>query len=165
MISKKLIILLVSLFLFFSCASKKKILEINKSKINKESIVSIDSIYKEDNNSQISDSFFVSLLTGNKVADSIVNQKLQNFKTEKSSGVNSYSAKYDSIKKGLRIKTKVGATKNIETKLKEKGVEKQLIVSNVNKEKEVIRTSIFYKYLFFLSVFISIGLFIKFKFF
>lgn len=108
----KLILLVFSFLLLAACASKKKIVKVNKVDKKSNIIIKNDSVFKQNKTLAIKDTLFISLKTNNKITDSIVTLKLQHFHTSKKSGNNSYSATFDTIKKGLKITSFVKSTTN-----------------------------------------------------
>lgn len=116
----KLILLVFSFLLLAACASKKKIVKVNKVDKKSNIIIKNDSVFKQNKTLAIKDTLFISLKTNNKITDSIVTLKMQNFHTSKKSGNNSYSATFDTIKKGLKITSFIkGTTNSITVKSKE----------------------------------------------
>lgn len=110
----KLLILLICLFTLLACASKIKVFESEKSKVEKQEIVAKDSVYLNITSLPIDDTIFIGLQTNNRLIDSILDLKLSGFYSFKTSGKNKYSAKYDSVKKGIEISSSVQGSSDTE---------------------------------------------------
>ena len=109
---KKAIVLLLSCFLFFACAIKKKTVKTHAKsvveQIKSDSISSVNVLKSEP----IHDVIFIGLNTDDKKLNELLTSKLKHVYSLKKSGNNFVKVQYDTIKKGLRIHTKIGATKD-----------------------------------------------------
>lgn len=110
---KTKLIVLLSIFALLSCGSKKKIIE--NTSVEKELVLTKDSVVFIEKSLPINDAVFISLKTGDKKTDSIVNLKFQNFQTSKISGNNNVTAVFDTQKKGLKIITKLAGSSDKKT--------------------------------------------------
>lgn len=108
-------IIIISFFLFCSCASKKTHFLKNEKTISEAVTTKKDSIKTKEVSRKIEDNFSVSLRTNNKLVDSILKERLKGFVSKKTSGTNSYSAKFNYDKMVLDIATLVGETQNTNT--------------------------------------------------
>ena len=108
----KKIILILTLVIFTSCASTKKSTYKSDKTHTEFSEVNRDSTNVKEISKAINDNVSVSLRTNNKVVDSIIKQRLKGFVSSKTSGSNSYSAKFDYDKMVLDIASIIGETEN-----------------------------------------------------
>tara|TARA_R110000782_G_scaffold133638_1_gene225996 strand:- start:664 stop:1191 length:528 start_codon:yes stop_codon:yes gene_type:complete len=105
-------ILILTLVIFTSCGStKKSIFKSDKTQTEFKE-VNRDSTNVKEISKAINDNVSVSLRTNNKVVDSIIKQRLKGFVSRKTSGSNSYSAKFDYDKMVLDIASIIGETEN-----------------------------------------------------
>lgn len=161
----KLTFLLLSIVLLVACASKKTLVKVDKTKIVRSTIIEKDSIYKEVKTLPIKDSVFISLKTNSKIVDSIVRLKLQHFYTTKTSGANSYSASFDTLKKGLKIITSIKGASDIQTNSTKKTAKSnQVLILKKETAKTVKSVGIGWRwFLFFLCLVIAVIFFVRFK--
>lgn len=107
----KNILILFILLTFSSCLGTKKTTERNKELVKTEISNSVkDSVSIKEVSKAINDNVAVSLRTNNKVVDSIIKERLKGFVSRKTSGSNSYSAKFDYDRMVLDIASIIGET-------------------------------------------------------
>lgn len=163
----KIFIVLVSIFTLLSCASKKKIIITEKATIETVQTVKKDSVLIIEKSLPIKDTLLISLRTNNKKIDSLLNNKLQDFKASKNSGTNKFTVSYDKGKKAIKITASVkGSSNKSLSKNTETTSEKTV---NKSQKKEVkIKKSIGFNWwwILILLCLAAIGVFIiRFKFF
>lgn len=109
-------------FLLTGCVGQKKVVkEAHKVEREKEIVVKKDSSKIVDRSLAIKDKILLSLKTNDKKIDSLVRLRLKGFSTQKRSGKNYYTAKFDYEKLALIIAAVIEETKSINT---EKNTEK-----------------------------------------
>ncbi len=114
-------IMLLSFFLVGCIGQKKVVKEAHSIETEKETTVKIDSSKVVDRSLAINDKILLSLKTNDKKIDSLIRLRLKGFATQKRSGKNRYSAKFDYDKLALSIASVIGETKSVNT---EKNTEK-----------------------------------------
>lgn len=154
----RLLVLILSLLVFFSCAAKKKTvikeLKTEKTEVKTER----DSVVIITNTAAIKDTFLVSLKTNDKKIDSVVGLKFKSFYMSKRSGKNSFSASYDTIKKALQITAVLNGNTSINKTTELRTSEKK----EKNTKRDEIRqdtSSIFGRFILYLTIvlFLIIG--------
>ncbi len=92
--------------------------EAHSIETEKETTVKKDSLKVVDRSLAINDKILLSLKTNDKKIDGLIRLRLKGFNTQKTSGKNRYSAKFDYDKLAFSIATIIGETKstNVETK-------------------------------------------------
>lgn len=163
----RLAILVLSLLVLLSCASKKKVFTIQEKEIVKEKIQNKDSIVKTEESLPIKDTVFISLKTDDDLVDSLVNIRLKNLYISRKSGNNKYVAKYDTINKGLKIESSISGSKQTEVSTINNTYQKEH-----NKEKKETKTIIkkgisfsFYLYIILIIILLLTAWYIKIKYF
>lgn len=125
--------------LFNSCLGSKKLSEASEE--TKSEIVentSRDSVNVKEISKEINDELSLSLRTNNKVVDSIVANRLKGLNLNKTSGGNSYQAKFDYEGMALILKAVVGETQNQSVQVEsesEKETTMETRIDNYIKEK------------------------------
>ncbi len=103
-------------FLLIGCVGQKKVVkEAHRVESEKETTIKKDSSKVVDRSLAINDKIQLSLKTNDKKIDSLIRLRLKGFSTQKKSGKNYYTAKFDYEKLALILATVVGETKNINT--------------------------------------------------
>lgn len=127
---------IISILLFTSCSSAKKIKQENT--LFKNEIQKRDSIKNTVINQAIDDKLVTPIAqsqTGNAVFDSLVNTKvdeiLSKLNTAKNSGDNSYKLIYDKLKKQLEFYAQIAQTKNENTAVKDEKVKTIIQVKKI----------------------------------
>ncbi|WP_370408825.1 hypothetical protein [Tenacibaculum dicentrarchi] len=110
----KKILLLITLFVVFSCAVKKiKTTSTSKIEVVKKTEKLVENKQTKVKSLPINDTFFISLNTNDEKLDSVVKAKFKHFETSKKSGKNSYIAVFDTVKNGIKINTIIDSTTTI----------------------------------------------------
>ncbi|MBE7671556.1 hypothetical protein [Tenacibaculum piscium] len=166
----KKILLIITLFVVFSCAVKKtKTTSTSKIEVVKKTEKVVENKQTKIKSLPINDTFFISLNTNDKKLDSIVKAKFKHFETSKKSGKNSYIAVFDTVKNGIKINTIIDSTANITSDKTIKEIVNNSSKSAIKKETSVKKYGIrWYWWLFLLlagSTFLYIKFFNPFKFF
>ncbi len=159
----KLIIILLFVSVVLGCGSKKKIIEKTELK-QKTELKKIDSVVKITKTLPIKDTVIIALATDDKKTDSIITKKLKTFYTKKTSGKNSYSIKYDTIKKALEITANVQGNEDKNTTVKTEKTEKETEIKTTQKTETKTKGGFnFYGWLFFLILLAVVIIYIKLK--
>jgi hypothetical protein len=106
----KQIITLILIVLLTSCSTFKETAKTSELRTSEVKSLKTDSLNTTTVNSAIADNFSFSLRTNNKVVDSILKERLKGFNSTKTSGKNTYQAKFDYDKMVLDIAALVGET-------------------------------------------------------
>ncbi|MBS9775011.1 MAG: hypothetical protein KGV59_07660 [Tenacibaculum sp.] len=132
------IIMLFTVILLVSCIGQKKVIKQNHElKTTTETVLKKDSSKVVDRSLAIKDNMLLSLKTNDKKIDSLIRQRLKGFSTEKTSGKNHYTAKFDYDRLALSIASVIGETKSVVT---DKNIEK-----DTKQETEEQNTEYFFK--------------------
>ncbi len=136
---KYFIYLFIAMLLLGGCRSSKVVTEKEKtqqikvvSKKNDSSLIKIKTL-------PIKDIFFVGIKTNNKQIDSVINLKFKHFKTAKISGTNSFTASFDTVKKGFQFIAKVSSSKIQKVKIQKMVLSKDKNQTEIVKETKVIK--------------------------
>ncbi len=135
----RLIVSLVLINVFCGCVTKK--IAKNHEKTKQETIKIVrDSVVITRISEPIKDTIFIGLKTDNKVIDSIVNARLKNLKTYRSSGTNNVRIVYDTIYKAVKIITNVQGSQDKNTQINNstdlQSEEKEIDKEKVTKTKQ-----------------------------
>ncbi|MCG8749952.1 hypothetical protein [Tenacibaculum finnmarkense] len=135
---KYIIYFLITMLLLGACRSSKVVTE--KEKIQQTKVVSkkTDSSLIKIKTLPINDIFFVGIKTNNKQIDSVINLKFKHFKTAKISGTNSFTASFDTVKKGFQFIAKVSSSENQKVKVKEMVLSKEKNQTQIEKSTKVV---------------------------
>ncbi|MCD8450160.1 hypothetical protein LNI98_10675 [Tenacibaculum dicentrarchi] len=136
---KYFIYLFIAMLLLGGCRSSKVVTEKEKiqqikvvSKKNDSSLIKIKTL-------PIKDIFFVGIKTNNKQIDSVINLKFKHFKTAKISGTNSFTASFDTVKKGFQFVAKVSSSEIQKVKIQKMVLSKEKNQTEIVKETKVIK--------------------------
>ncbi|MCD8425764.1 hypothetical protein G1J88_10365 [Tenacibaculum dicentrarchi] len=136
---KYFIYLFIAMLLLGGCRSSKVVTEKEKiqqikvvSKKNDSSLIKIKTL-------PIKDIFFVGIKTNNKQIDSVINLKFKHFKTAKISGTNSFTASFDTVKKGFQFIAKVSSSEIQKVKIQKMVLSKEKNQTEIVKETKVIK--------------------------
>ncbi len=136
---KYFIYLFIAMLLLGGCRSSKVVREKEKiqqikvvSKKNDSSLIKIKTL-------PIKDIFFVGIKTNNKQIDSVINLKFKHFKTAKISGTNSFTASFDTVKKGFQFIAKVSSSEIQKVKIQKMVLSKEKNQTEIVKETKVIK--------------------------
>ncbi len=126
------------MLLLGACRSSKVVTE--KEKIQQTKVVSkkTDSSLIKIKTLPINDIFFVGIKTNNKQIDSVINLKFKHFKTAKISGTNSFTASFDTVKKGFQFSAIVSSSENQKVKIKEMVLSKEKNQTQIEKSTKVV---------------------------
>lgn len=135
---KYIIYFLITMLLLGACRSSKVVTE--KEKIQQTKVVSkkTDSSLIKIKTLPINDIFFVGIKTNNKQIDSVINLKFKHFKTAKISGTNSFTASFDTVKKGFQFSAIVSSSENQKVKIKEMVLSKEKNQIQIKKSTKVV---------------------------
>ncbi|WP_233898421.1 putative periplasmic lipoprotein [Tenacibaculum piscium] len=135
---KYIIYFLITMLLLGACRSSKVVTE--KEKIQQTKVVSkkTDSSLIKIKTLPINDIFFVGIKTNNKQIDSVINLKFKHFKTAKISGTNSFTASFDTVKKGFQFSAIVSSSENQKVKIKEMVLSKEKNQTQIEKSTKVV---------------------------
>ncbi|MFL0077023.1 hypothetical protein V3A08_07490 [Tenacibaculum maritimum] len=160
----KTILSLFVILVFAACASTKHKFVKNSNIVKDTTIIKSDSIKITTINKSIDDLIFLPVETGNKKIDSVITKRLNNFKTYKKSGNNSYKITFNKLSKGFEISSKIGQSENTLVKKIDslKKIKSKIIIKK--KDVEIIRYRIpSWLLLIFLIVLIAIYILTKLK--
>ncbi|MCG8776455.1 hypothetical protein [Tenacibaculum finnmarkense] len=135
---KYIIYFLITMLLLGACRSSKVVTTNEKKQNTKVVSKKTDSSLIKIKTLPINDIFFVGIKTNNKQIDSVINLKFKHFKTAKISGTNSFTASFDTVKKGFQFTATVSSSENQKVKVKEMVLSKEKNQTQIEKSTKVV---------------------------